>query len=263
MHRNIVLSFVGIVYYGLCAFALSSFDIGSLGSALVLFGLPAYFLARFSAAPAAVLTSITIFGVGLAVLLEGIAHIYGIWYFVGVEELRIFGALPIEVIIVSVIQTLFLALLYELIFDDGEYSEAPARHRLLSFFVFMFGALALLALHQFLLKDIFFSNSYIWILSTLLACSLATLATLRALSFHFWDRLALFSVVAFVPLFTSLTVAVANTHKVFAHTNEYLWSFTLYGTVVPLEELLLMLCMPLFIATFYELYLDDRKIVEG
>ena len=127
----------------------------------------------------------------------------------------------------------------------------------------MFGALALLAIHQFVLKDIFFNNSYIWILGIFLGCSLATLATLRALSFHFWDRLALFSVVAFVPLFTSLTIAVANTHKVFAHTNEYLWSFTLYGTVVPLEELLLMLCFPIFVATFYELYLDDGKIEGG
>jgi hypothetical protein len=262
MHRNIVLSAIGVVYYGLCAFALSAFDIGSLGTALVLFGVPAYFLARFSAAPTAVITAITIFGVGLALVLEGIAHIYGIWYFVGVEELRLFGIIPLEVIVISVVQTLFLVLLYELIFDDGEYSEAPSHHRLLAFFVFVAGALTLLALHQFVLKDIFFSHSYIWILITLLGCALATLATLRALSFHFWDRLALFSVVAFVPLFTSLAVAVANTHKVFAYTNDYLWSFTLYGTVVPLEEFLLMFCMPVFIATFYELYLDDGKVLE-
>ncbi len=261
MHRNIVLSVLGVVYYGLCAFALSAFDIGSLGTALVLFGFPAYFLARFSAAPSAVITAVTVFGVGMAFLLEGLAHIYGIWYFVGVEELRLFGIIPPEVIIVSVLQTLFLALLYELVFDDGEYSVAPSRHRLLAFFVFVFGAIVLVAIHHFVLKTLFLSYSYIWLLLILIGCSLASLATLRALSFHFWDKLVLFSAISFVPLFVSLTIAVANTHKVFAHTNEYLWSFTLYGTVVPVEELLLMLCFPVFVATFYELYLDDAKVL--
>jgi hypothetical protein len=260
MHRYIVLCVVGALYYGLCAFGLSTFDIGSLGTALVLYGFPAYFLARYSAAPTSVLVSVVTFGLGLTLLLEGIAHAYGIWYAVGVEELRLFGLIPLEIVVIGILQTLFLALLYELIFDNGEYSESPARHRFLSFVVFTVGVLGLLALHTFVLEYLFFSNSYLWIVGILLMCSLATLATLRALSFAFWDKLLLFSAVSFVPLFTSLTIAVANTHKVFAHTGEYLYSFTLFGTTVPLEELLLMLALPVFIATFYELYLDDQKI---
>ncbi len=262
MHRYIVLSVVGSIYYALCAYALSLFDIGSLGTALVLFGFPAYLLAHYSAAPTSVIVSIATFGTGLALLLEGIAHVYGIWYFVGVEELRLFGIIPLEVIVVSVVQTLFLTLLYELVFDDGEYSEAPARHRYLAFLVFAVGTLSLFVFHAYVLKFMFFSHSYFWIVGILLGASLATLATLRSLSFVFWDKLALFSVLSFVPLFVSLTVAVANTHKVFAHTGDYLMTFTLFGTTVPLEELLLILSLPVFIATFYELYLDDGKILK-
>jgi hypothetical protein len=39
-------------------------------------------------------------------------------------------------------------------------------------------------------------------------------------------------------------------------------TFTLYGTTVPIEELFLILSFPVFIATFYELYLDDERVVE-
>ena len=259
MHRNIVLCFVGLLYYSLVGYALISFDIGSLTSALFLFGAPAYFLARFSAAPAAVLISVTAFGAGMAFLLEGIAHITGIWYFVGVEELRLFGVIPLEVIAISILQTLFLTLLYELVFDDGEYSESHARVRFAALGVFAVGVLLLLSLHLYLLHGVFFSHSYVWILVTLVGASLAALSVEKTLTLRFFDRLVLFTCVSAVPLLVWLLVSVAHTYKVFAYTHDYFYTFTIFGSAIPLEEILLSLAFPLFVATFYELYLDDGK----
>jgi hypothetical protein len=259
MHRNVLLVAIGIVYYALASYGLLVFGAGLLATSIILFGLPAYALARYSAAPSAVLLSVVVFGSGIAILLEGIAHIYGIWYTIGIDELRLFGIIPIEVIATSIIQTLFLALLYELIFDDGEYSEAPISTRLTAFGIFAFSALVLVGLHVYMFKDILFNHSYIWMLITLVGATLTTLAITDSLSLRFFDRLTFFTLVASIPLFCSLCVAVFNTHKVFAFTNDYLYTFMLFGNAVPLEELLLTLAIPLFVATFYEVYLDDAQ----
>lgn len=250
---------IGFVYYALSIYALYSFGAGILLTSIILFGLPAYVLAHYSAAPSAVLSSVVVFGAGLAVLLEGVAHIYGIWYTLGVDELRLFGLIPLEVIFSTIIQTLFLVLLYEFIFDDGDYTTAKTRVRFISFGVFSLSVLVLLALHQYLLKGIFFTHSYIWILGILVASTLATLAVTRTLSLRFFDRLFLFAIVACLPLSAGLFLAITNTHKVFAYANDYLFSFMIFGNLVPIEEILLMLAIPLFVATFYEVYLDDAK----
>lgn len=259
MHRNVLLVAIGVLYYSLTTYGLLVFGSGLLTTSFFLFGLPAYALARYSAAPSAVLVSVMVFGAGMAVLLEGIAHIYGIWYTVGVDELRLFGIIPLEVIATSITQTLFLALLYELIFDDGEYSEAHISTRLTAFSIFSLSVLILVGLHEYLFKDVFVSHSYIWMLITLVGSTLATLAITDSLSLRFFDRLVHFTLVASVPLLLALCVAVANTQKVFAYANDYLYTFSLFGTMVPVEEILLTLAIPLFVATFYEVYLDDAQ----
>jgi hypothetical protein len=250
---------LALLYYALACYCLYIFESGLLLSSLVLFGIPAYFLARYSAAPSAVIVAVLAFGAGIAILLEGIAHMYGIWYTIGVDEYRLFGLIPFEVLISSVVQTLFLALLYELIFDDGVYTASSARVRFTAFGVFSLSVLGLIAIHQYLLKGIFFTHSYIWILGIVVASSLATLAVHKSLSMRFFDRLFAFSCVAFIPMCISVFLSVTNTHKVFAYVQDYVYTFNFFGSTLPLEEILLALVLPLFVATFYELYLDDAK----
>jgi hypothetical protein len=263
MHRKVLLAFAAIVYYALAAYGLYTFEAGLILTSLVLFGLPAYMLARYSAAPSAVLVAVITLGAGIAILLEGVAHIYGIWYTIGVDELRLFGLIPVEVFLCSILQTLFLALLYELIFDDGEYSTSKSADRFTAFGVFGLCVLMLIGIHQYLLQGIFFTHSYLWILGILVASSLATLAVHKALSLQFFDRLAAFCAVASLPLLIGAILSITNTHKVFAHINDYLYTFNLGGDILPLEEILLILVMPIFVATFYELYLDDGKLTSG
>jgi hypothetical protein len=62
-----------------------------------------------------------------------------------------------------------------------------------------------------------------------------------------------------LPLCANLILAVANNHKIFAYVNDYLFTFTIGGNLVPLEEIVLAFVMPFFVATFYELYLDDAR----
>jgi hypothetical protein len=51
-----------------------------------------------------------------------------------------------------------------------------------------------------------------------------------------------------------------NTQKLFAYEHDYLYSFRVFGNLVPIEEVVLMLILPMFVAVFYEIYLDDGKL---
>lgn len=259
MHRNIILGVSALFYYVLSCYALYVFESGILTTGLILFGIPSYFLARFSHVPGAVMVSVLTLATGMAFILEGIAHIYGIWYTIGVDELRIFGLIPVEVILVSILQIFFLALLYELIFDDGVYTVASARVRFTALGVCVLSVIALVGIHQYLLQGIFFTHSYLWILGILVASSFATLAVHKALTMKFFDRLIGFSLLAAFPLLINLFLTVSNTHKVFAYVGDYLHTFSLAGSTFPVEEVALAFVMPLFVATFYELYLDDAQ----
>jgi hypothetical protein len=259
MHRNILLIFTVIIYYALVLYALFSFNAGLLVTSLLLFGLPAYLLARYSAAPTQVLIAVMTFGAGIAILLEGIAHIYGIWYTLGVDELRLFGLIPLEVIFAIILQTLFMVLVYEFIFDDGEYKVSSARIRFSAFGVFSISVFLFIAIHQYLLNGIFFTHSYIWIIGAFVAATLGALTVQRTLSFQFFKRLCAFTSIAGVPLLMGMFLSVTNAHKLFTYTHDYLYTYTFFGHTLPVEEILLTLTLPFFVATFYELYLDDGK----
>ena len=260
MHRNIVLCAALLSYYGVAFFGLYIFDAGILATALVLFGLPAFIFARFSAAPTLLLITVALFGFVLTIFLEGIAHMYGLWYSLGVEELKFFGLVPLEVIIASSMQILFLVLVYEFLFDDEEYSIAHVRTRYISIGTFFVSTLSLFALHQYVLRGIFLPYSYLWILGILSFSTLSILATHRGLTIRFFDRLSLFMLCTSIPLGMGLLLAVVNTQKIFASTHEYLFSFTILGSTLPLEEICIIFIMPLFVATFYEIYLDDGRV---
>jgi hypothetical protein len=47
--------------------------------------------------------------------------------------------------------------------------------------------------------------------------------------------------------------------RIFAFSMEYLFTVELFGTAVPIEELLLLLVWPALVVTLYETCIDDGK----
>ena len=256
LHRTLIISIVFCVYYVLAWYGLYVFGAEILLTSLVLFGVPAYALARFSSAPTSVLISVILLGASLALFLEGIAHVYGLWYTVGVDELRIFGLIPIEALVATTLQVVFLALVYESMFDDGVYTEQSSRTRMAAFGILL-GTVAVLIALESVIDTRFMESPYQWLISALLLSCFLSLVTYRSLTVRFLDRLIYFTMVAAIPLGINLMLAITNVHKVFANLNEYSYTYTLFASSVPLEELLLALTMPLLVATVYEIYLDD------
>ncbi len=255
-HRTFITTAIFLSYYALAWYGLSVFESGLLLTSLVLFGFPAYALARFSAAPGAVMVAVILFGATLGIFLEGIAHVYGLWYTIGIDAARLFGLVPIEAIAATSIQVLFLALLYEALFDDGVYTVAPARMRLWAFAVLALTVAFFVAIEAYIGARLI-ESPYQWIVSLLLLACFLALVVYRALTIRFLDRLVYFSFVAAVPLGVSLSLALTNVHKVFGHVSEYAYTYSWFGELVPIEELALILTMPLLVATVYEIYLDD------
>ncbi len=259
MHRTVLLFSILALYYGLSTVGLSMFDAGMLASTLVLFGVPALAFARFSMAPPLVLVSITMLGAGVAFLLEGIAHMYGLWYSMGILESRLFGIMPLEMLLAIVMQVLFLGLLYEVLFDDGVYTPRSAWQRIGFFAVFAVAVVMLIGIHRYIANDFFLSYSYMWIIGILVSSALTALVLHKDLSIQFFDRAIDFSLIAAIPLAIYLWLSVANVHKVFAHTTEYVAVVSFYGQKIPLEEIVLLFALPFFVATIYEMYLDDGQ----
>lgn len=256
-HRSLIIGSLLGLYYGLVAYALHSFDAGLLVTQLFLFGLPAYWLARSTRAPSQVLVSVAALGLGVGVLLEGVAQIYGLWYSIGFTELRLFGLISFEMVLSIMFQSVFLALAYEALFDDAEYTTRRAQDRLIFFGVFAVGAAVLIGLHYFLVEGWLLDYSYVWIVGTLVAAALTSLSLHKALTPRFIDKVIDFSLIAAIPLTISLVLSVTNVHKVFAYNDGYLSTVYLFGASVPAEEIVLLFAFPFLIATLYELYLDD------
>lgn len=259
MHRTVLLLSVIALYYTLAAWGLYVFDAGMLVSALALFAFPALALARFTVAPPMVLLSVTMLGVGVAFLLEGIAHMYGLWYSIGVLEARVFNIVPLEMLIAIVFQVIFLSLLYEVLFDDGIYSPRSAWQRFGFFAAFSVAVVFLIGFHRYVANEIFLNYSYLWMIGILVMSAVAVLTLHKNLSVAFFDRVIDFSLIGAMPLAIYLWLAVTNVHKVFAHTQEYVATVSFFGQSVPLEEIILLFVLPFFVATIYEIYLDDRQ----
>jgi hypothetical protein len=259
IHRRLVLLALAAVYYGIAIFSLLIFEAQLLVSSVVLFGIPAYALARFSLAPFSVLAVVALAGAGVGVLLEALAHVYGLWYTAGVNVVKLFGIIPIEGVLAMTMQIVFLTLVYETMFDDGFYSVRSVYHRMAVFLGATAGLVAA-AWASIYLRNLFFIESmYLWLLLILAVTCFTVLYSYRAFSVQLLDRIVLFTLITLGPLLGALLVAVVNVQKVFAYTNEYMYSFSVLGETIPLEEVLLLLVLPLLVATVYELYLDDQR----
>lgn len=258
MPKYIIMPIVGILYYALAAYALVVFSAPLLISSLVLFGLPAALLAHFTRAPQSVLFSVSFFAIGLAMLLEGVAHMYGLWYTVGAESTRIFSVVPLEMVVAVGLQVIFLTLVYELVFDDGKYTARSARERFTYFISFAVAVTGLLAMHIYMFDGYLFTYSYVWLLAILAAASLTMVILHRAHIVPFLDRFVAFAAIGSGPLLLAAWIGELNVHKVFALETEYLARISIGPVSLPLEELLLVVLIPLVVAVVYELYLDDQ-----
>lgn len=257
MHRNVLFTFGLIVYFLTVTVGLSLFDAGFYTSIILLLGLPTVLLVRFSAAPSPMLVTVSVFGVGSALLLEGAANAYGLWYLNGPTDIAILGWITLEMLLLTAVKVVFLVLFYELLFDDSEYSISQARTRLVEFGLFVVAAVILIGSFNNIFDALSNSSAYYWITILLLFSSMAMLLVRRAVTLHLFDKIAHFVAVAAIPMLCLEFLLIANGHKtVISAAHDVSLPFTTLS--LPFGEILLALSLPAFVTVVYELYLDDR-----
>lgn len=258
MHRNVIFTFILIVYCIVATVGLTQFGAGLYASLLLLLGIPIITLIRYSAAPSPVIATVTLFGVGLSLLLEGAAYAYGLWYMPSAVDAALFGWLTFGMVVLTTLKALFLVLFYELLFDDGFYRVANARERLIEFGLFAVGAVLIIGVLNVMFNALDTSRAYYWLTIALLLSSVAMLLVRRALKLRLVNKIATFVGVAAIPMLCVEWLLVANDFKIVT-TSDNLVSLPFSGVALPLGEFLLALALPAFVITVYELYLDDRS----
>lgn len=258
MHRKVALTAIAFVYYAVSATALYNFNADLLVTALFLYGIPALVLAHFSLVPNPTMVAVAALSVAVGVFMEGVAHAYGLWLVPADGMPLLLSFVPLSALFATVLQILFLVLLYELLFDDGVYRSFQARKKLGLFFAFAAVSIILIIFHELVLGQLFAVGGYVTLVSIIIGTACATLFIERRFTLKLVERLFRFSALAAVPLLIGLTIAVLNQQKLFIEAQHYMATVPFFGSHVPFEELFLLLALPFFIATVYELYLDDR-----
>ena len=192
----------------------------------------------------------------LALALGAFAYLNGVWFETSVTEIRLFGLVPIEALLAAFMHIFYFIVLYEYFFDDRE-TESVVKHRS-AFLVTLLCIFAATLAYVYLFSNLLLTNAFAWLVAGLLV--LIGFGTILVYQDR-WSllrRLSLFAL-SMLPLsWLYEYVALANNYRFFANTNEYLYSFTVLGQVVPLEELLFIALLPVAVALFYELFFDDE-----
>lgn len=255
MQRNTIFTIGFIFYFLIISLAAKAIGISLVTTIIVMLAFPIFVLARYSAAPSIMLFTITGFGTGVAILLEGIAHLYGLWSSSLVSE---FGAVSFGLATITFMKILFLVLFYELLFDDGVYQISQARSRFVEFLFFGIAGLILV----FILAKFFITYKspevYYWMTVVLLAASFAMLMVWQRLTQRLFNKLFVFVCAAAIPMLAVELSLVAGGYKEII-TMLHPVAIPLYGISLPLGEILLAFSLPAFISSVYELYLDDGK----
>ena len=206
-----------------------------------------------------ILPIILLISVSITLFLEVIAYTNGLWYELSPSQLRLFGIIPVEALVAAFAHLLFFVVVYEYFFDDQKTSRRkPTTH--LPYLLAGAGCLLALSLgYLYLFSGLLLPYPYVAFLAIGVVVFLAAVAVFHRAWLQVTKKAAIFAVAVYPLSVVYELVALKNDLRFFANTNEYLYTFTVLGEPLPLEELIFILVIPLWLAVIYELYLDDGK----
>ncbi len=228
------------------------FDISLLPVLFLLIAVPMVGLVLHTQLPIArVLGGVAVLA-SVVVILDGLARSTGSWYTIG----SLTASPYLGVILFAFFHTLYTVVLYEYLFDDSRL-RALNRTRMATLAAIV-GSLLVGGLYVF--GAVVVSFGFLWLLAALLIMLLGVLLlipTARAKALVYKDLA--FSAVLW-PLSVIFEFALLTSgERLFAFQSEYLYSLSLFGTLVPIEEIILLFLWPVVLVILYEGLIDDRR----
>lgn len=197
----------------------------------------------------------------VTLLFETYAYLNGVWYELTDLPVRLFGLIPIEAFIAGFVHWLFFIVVYEYFFDDKKTSSKkkitlPFLHYFLS------GTLSLVAFalsYVYLFSGMLFTFPFAFLIVIGFLIFMVAVVVFQTKWLRVLPKISLFALCIFPYSLVYEYVSLQNDLRFFANANEYVYSFILWGQLLPLEELVFVFVVPFWMAAVYELYLDDGQ----
>lgn len=191
-------------------------------------------------------------------LIELYAYRTGVWYELSPLDVNLFGGAPLDAYIFSVVHILYFIVLYEYFLDDNK-SVAPSKFA--SRGIALFGIIYAGAFgYLFVDTSLFIKYPFILLILIMsVICGVMALARAVVPRLSVVKKAATFSLMVLPLSIIFEVVMTANNIRIFANAPQYLYSFSLWGNIIPVEEFLMILLLPFGLVFMYELYLDDGK----
>lgn len=259
-NSNLLLEyFLLVLFSAFSALILIVSNAPILGVAVVLFLAPLIIMWQRIDMRTRLLVPLSMLALSATVVMQSFAYRQGLWYEITPTNIMMFGTGPLESYVFACFLIVYFIVMYEYFFDDS-YSRATRGFQK-AMQVGVLGSLLAVSFGYVLISSPAIVNNGFAILVGFLSFSLVALASVRyQLLNKTIFRKAFFFAVAMLPIsLLSEFVLLNNNIRIYAHANDYLHSFTFFGHILPLEEVFLLLLLPMWIVVLYELCIDDGK----
>jgi hypothetical protein len=256
--QNRLFEYFGLVIYTLImSVVLMVLHVSYTGVTFWLLLVPMFVLWKRADLRTRLLPLVALLGFGVVLLLQLYAYRYGLWYELSTSSVQLWRV-PLASLWFGVTLMLYYVVLYEYFFDDQK-SRLRTNKIARSIAVTITG-LALLIGYLWAFPVPALPFPFV-VLIGVLVVSLVLLFRAQPLTERFiLLKKSLWFSIAIFPLSLVFEVVFLSTNtRFFANIPEYVYTFSLATSVVPLEQLFLLILTPLWVVLLYEIILDDGR----
>lgn len=259
VEKNPILEYLLLVLYSVfVAVILITTNTPILGVGFVLFLAPIIVFWQRVDMRSRLLIPIGIVAIAVTVIVQTFAYSQGLWTEYTPSDFLMFSFGPIESYIFACLLIVYFVVVYEYFFDNqtnhGRTIQKAIEVTALSVL------LAVAFGYVFLSAEVIVQNGFA-ILVGFFALGLAAIASIRQELLHrdVIRKAMLFSF-SMLPIgLVAEAVLLSNNIRIYTNINEYIHTFDFFGYALPLEEVFLILLLPMWIVIIYELCFDDGR----
>lgn len=259
MHQKLFLYLGILCYTTAAAFLSATFDFSVLTTTITLVGLPLIYLWREVYPSRLFLISASALAIMGTVLFETIAHTSGIWYSVSALDFRVLGLFPVEILLANTLLFLYIIFLHEYLVDDKRFHRSVFNRKKVWLMLFTLGLVSAGVLFSILFSREIIPYAFLWLLIGIVATLSGAIIGAHAKPRHVLEKALHTSLLVLPILVIHEATLLFNVDLVFANPDQYLWSVEILGGLLPVEKLVYLVLIPIWIVSVYELYFDDAK----
>jgi hypothetical protein len=249
-----------IIYTIFVSIILISTNAPVLGVAVVMFLAPLLIIWQRVDMRSRLLAPLSLIAIAATVVIQSFAYRYDLWKETTPTDILMFGTGPLEVYVFACLLILYFVVMYEYMFDDHKNSLQRGFGKAMQV-----GVLSMLLAVSFgyvITKSTVLIENAFFILIGFLSFGLVALGSVRyqLLDRTIFRKSFLFaSAMLPVSLMVEL-VLLSNGIRVYdVSSSMFLYTIEFFSFRVPLEEVALLLLLPMWIVVVYELCVDDGR----